>query len=85
MISGMLIAAAALAVLMLVALARALLGPTTADRLVALDTTNTLGVAALVLLGAAWGEAIFIDVAIVYAMLAFISTLFVSRYLEGSL
>ncbi len=76
--------AAVLGVLMLVCLTRAVLGPTTPDRLVALDTTNTLVVAALVVLGAAFNEIIYIDVAIVYAMLAFVSTLYVSKYLEGS-
>jgi len=80
---GLMFVAAALGVLMIVCLTRAALGPTTPDRLVALDTTNTLVVAALVTLGAAFRETIYVDVAVVYAMLAFVSTLYISRYLEG--
>jgi len=77
------ITAAALSVLILVCLIRAVLGPTAPDRLVAMDTTNTLVVAVLVVLGAGWGEIIYIDVAIVYAMLSFVSTLYISNYLEA--
>lgn len=78
------ILAASLGVLMLVCLVRAILGPTAPDRMVALDTTNTLVMAALVLLGTAFGEIFYIDVAIIYAMLAFVSTLYISKYLEGN-
>jgi len=72
-----------LGVLMLVCILRAVLGPTTPDRLVAMDTTNTLAMATLVVLGTAWEEVIYVDVAIVYAMLSFVSTLYISKYLEG--
>ncbi len=78
----LMVLAAALAGLMIASIARAFLGPTTPDRLVALDTTNTLVTAGLVVLGAAFKAVIYIDVAIVYAMLAFVSTLFISKYLE---
>ncbi|RLG67318.1 MAG: cation:proton antiporter, partial [Methanobacteriota archaeon] len=37
----------------------------------------------MVLFGAALREVIYIDVAIVYALLSFISTLFIAKYLEG--
>ena len=72
-----------LVVLMLVCLARILLGPTMPDRIVALDTINTLVMGFLVVLGAAFNAVIYIDVAIVYALLAFVSTLFISNYLEA--
>ena len=74
---------AVLVVLMLVCLARLLLGPDMPNRLVALDTINTLVMAFLVVLGAAFNAVIYIDVAIVYALLAFVSTLFISNYLEA--
>jgi len=76
-------AAAVLAVLVLVALVRAALGKTTPDRVVAVDTINTLVTASLVVLGAAFSQVTYIDVALVYAMLSFIATLFISKYLEG--
>ncbi len=77
------VVAVALVVLMLVCLARVLLGPTMPDRVVALDTINTLVMAFLVVLGVALNAIIYIDVAIVYALLAFVSTLFISKYLEA--
>jgi len=61
---------------------RVLIGPTAADRAVALDTINTLVVAGMLALGAAMEEVLFIDIAIVYAVLSFITTLYLARYLE---
>jgi multicomponent Na+:H+ antiporter subunit F len=81
--SGLLLMSGGLASLMMIALLRMIIGRTAPDRVVALDTANTLAVAALVLLGTAFGEIIYVDVAIVYAMLSFVTTLFVSKHLEG--
>ncbi len=61
------------------------LGPTAGDRIVALDTINTLVVAGMVVLAAAYNEVIFVDIAIIYALLSFVGTLYVARYLEGGL
>jgi multicomponent Na+:H+ antiporter subunit F len=58
-------------------------GPTAPDRVVGLDTINTIIIVAMIIFGAAYQEVIFIDVAIVYALLSFISTLFIAKYLEG--
>ena len=62
---------------------RLFLGPTAPDRTVALDTINTLVVASMVGLGAALWEILFIDIAIVYAILSFVTTLYIAKYLEG--
>ncbi|MGD9675340.1 MAG: monovalent cation/H+ antiporter complex subunit F [Candidatus Bipolaricaulia bacterium] len=67
------------------AMVRLALGPTAADRAVGLDTVNTLVVALMIVLGAAYDQAVLIDVAIVYALLSFIGTLYIARYLEGGL
>ncbi len=75
--------AVALALLTLICLLRMFLGPSTPDRLVALDTTNTLAVSLLVVLGAFYQQAIFVDVAIVYAILSFAGTLYFAKFLEG--
>ncbi len=61
------------------------LGPTVADRVVGLDTLNTMVVATMIVLGAAYDQVIFIDVAIIYALLSFVGTLYVARYLERGL
>jgi len=82
---GFLVAATVLVAYAFVGMLRLAAGPTTADRAVALDTINTLVVATMVLLGAAFGQVVLVDVAIVYALLSFISTLYIARYLEGGL
>jgi len=66
-----------------IAMIRVLLGPTVPDRVVGLDTINTLVIASMVLFGAAYREVIYIDVAIVYALISYITTLFIAKYLEG--
>jgi multicomponent Na+:H+ antiporter subunit F len=85
MSSTLLAAAGLLAVLVAVAAVRCFLGPTIPDRVVGLDTVNTLVVAAMVLFGAARQEVVFIDVAIVYALLSFVGTLYIAKYLERGL
>jgi len=65
------------------AIIRVIKGPTAPDRIVGLDTINTIVIVSMVIFGAAFNEVIYIDVAIVYALLSFISTLFIARYLEG--
>ncbi len=60
-------------------------GPTAADRTVAMDTLTTIGVAALVLLGYMFHRFVYVDVALVYAVLGFIGVIVIARYLEGAL
>ena len=62
---------------------RILRGPTAPDRAVGLDTVNTIVIVSMVIFGAIYNEIIYIDVAIVYALLSFVSTLFIAKYLEG--
>jgi len=52
---------------------------------VAADAINTLTVAVMLLLGVVYKELIFIDVAIVYALLSFVSTLYIAKYVGGEL
>ena len=72
-----------LAFSILMAVIRIILGPTAPDRVVGLDTINTIIIASMVLFGALTREVIYIDVAIVYALLSYISTLFIAKYLQG--
>jgi len=67
----------------IVAMIRAILGPTIPDRVVGLDTVNTLVIAGMILFGVAKNEVIYIDVSIVYALLSFITTVLIAKYLEG--
>ncbi len=63
-------------------LIRVFLGPTSPDRLVGLDTLNTVVVVSMVILGIAFKEVIYVDVAIAYALLSFVTTLFIAKYIE---
>jgi len=60
-------------------------GPTAGDRTVALDTITTIGVSGLTLLAYVFQRFIYIDVALVYAVLGFIGVIVIARYLEGAL
>lgn len=82
--SAFLITALFLGFYLIFGLIRVAAGPTVADRIVGVDTINTLVVALMVLLSVVYKEVVFIDVAIVYALLSFIGTLYVAKYLEGS-
>lgn len=64
---------------------RALQGPTAPDRLVAVDGMITITTALMVLLGLYLGRRIYVDVALVYAVLAFVGVIAVARYLERGL
>lgn len=73
----------AMLVFIIIAVARIFMGPGAPTRLVAFDTTNTLVVASLVILAMMFDHAIFVDVAIVYALLSFAMTLYVAKYIQG--
>jgi len=62
---------------------RVFMGPTAPDRVVGLDTINTLVIVGMIVYGISTLSVIYIDVAIVYALLSYISTLFIAKYLEG--
>jgi multicomponent Na+:H+ antiporter subunit F len=72
-----------LVILALFSVGRMFLGPTAADRLLALDTINTFVVGLMILIAAITDSIIMIDVAIVYGALSFVGTLFFARYMEG--
>ena len=61
---------------------RMLAGPTSADRIVGVETFSTVTVALLVLLGFMLERKIYLDVSLVYAVLTFVGTVVVARYLE---
>jgi multisubunit Na+/H+ antiporter MnhF subunit len=77
-----LVVVSALLLCVILALVRVVRGPTAPDRVVGVDTINTIVIVGMVAFGAAFKEVIYIDVAIVYALLSFISTLFIAKYLD---
>ena len=65
---------------------RVIRGPTTPDRVVALDTIATNVVAIAVLFALATGQGFFVTVSLVLAIIGFISTIAVARYVtEGDI
>ena len=61
------------------------LGPTNADRMLALDVINALVVIIMIILSIRFEPPGFIDVAIVYALLSFVGTLYVAKLIRGDL
>ncbi|MCD6522650.1 MAG: cation:proton antiporter [Candidatus Diapherotrites archaeon] len=74
-----------LASFILLPLVRMISGPTIPDRVVALDAMNTFVVVSMLCFGLGYNSPIYIDVAIVYALLSYVTTLYIAKYLEGSL
>ncbi|HPD98540.1 MAG TPA: monovalent cation/H+ antiporter complex subunit F [Synergistales bacterium] len=67
----------------LVMFGRLIAGPTVPDRVVALDSINTLVIALMILLAVVYDSVVMVDVAIVYAALSFVGTMFIARHVEG--
>jgi len=85
MIDAWILTVICLTVLMVFAAVRLVIGPTAPDRVIALDTVNTLVIASMIIFGVIYKEIIFVDVAIVYGLLSFVSTLYIAKYIGGEL
>lgn len=72
-------AALALVVTMALALARALLGPTLYDRILAINSFGTKTVLIIAVAGFLVGRPDFLDIALVYALINFIATVAVLK------
>ena len=80
----MLIAATiAILVVMIMAITRGVMGPTLYDRILAVNMFGTKTVLLISLLGFVMGRPEFLDIAIVYALINFISVVGVLRYSDS--
>jgi len=61
---------------------RLVLGPTVPDRVVALDLMSTIAVGLIALYALATHQPVYLDAAIVLALISFLSTVAFARYLE---
>lgn len=79
-------AAASIAVLvvMAMALARAVLGPTVYDRILAVNSFGTLAVVLIAVFGFLTARPEFLDIALLYALINFIGTIAVTKYVGFS-
>ncbi len=77
-------ASAAVLVTMALALFRAIRGPTIYDRILAVNTFGTLTVILIAVHGFLAGRPEFLDIALVYALINFIATIAVTKYVKFS-
>jgi multicomponent Na+:H+ antiporter subunit F len=66
----------------LMILARAILGPSAYDRILAMNAMGTKTVVLVALFGFASGRPEFLDLAIIYALVSFITTVAILKYIE---
>lgn len=75
---------AAILVVMVLAVIRAFLGPTIYDRILAVNMFGTKTVLLISVLGMLAGRFDYIDIALIYALISFISVIAVLRFFEYS-
>ncbi len=73
---------AAVLVTMALTLARAFMGPTVYDRILAVNSFGTKTVLIIALYGYFTGRPAFLDIALVYALINFIGTIAVLKFFE---
>lgn len=77
-----LLSALVTALALLMALGRFILGPNPADRVVAFDVMTIVAITGIILGALAAGRGIYLDVALVYALLSFLGVIVIARFLE---
>ena len=60
-------------------------GPTTGDRVLALETIGALGVLIIMVLSFIYQRTIYLDLAVLLTLFSFLGTLVIARYLERGL
>ncbi len=78
------VAAIAIIVAMMLAIIRAVLGPTVYDRILALNVFGTKALLLIAVLGFLTKRPEFLDVAIVYALINFIATIAIMKFFRFS-
>jgi multicomponent Na+:H+ antiporter subunit F len=81
----LLIAAALIFFGIVFGVARLIIGRTIVDRVAAVDMLTIISISAIALYAHISGRFIYLDVALVYGVLSFLSVLAVARYLERGL
>ena len=76
------VASIAVLVVMVLALVRALLGPTVYDRILAVNAFGSLTVVLIAVYGFLSGRPDFLDIALVYALINFIATIAVTKFVK---
>lgn len=74
------LAFAAVAISQLLSMARLVIGPSTGDRILALDTMVVNAIGLIVLLGISQGIQLYFEASMIIAMLGFVSTVAYARF-----
>jgi multicomponent Na+:H+ antiporter subunit F len=80
--TGSLIALSMMSFAILLGVVRLIRGPSLPDRVVALDLVSILVAGVIAVYAIETGQAVFLDVAIVLALVAFLGTVAFARYIE---
>ena len=78
----MFLAAAAIIAAMVLALSRAFAGPTVYDRILAVNNIGTQTVLLIAVMGFITGRPDFLDISLLYALINFVATIAVLRYVK---
>lgn len=74
------IAFVAVALSQVMCMVRLIIGPSTGDRILAMDTMSVNAIGLVVLLGISEGTAIYFEASLIIAMLGFVSTVAYARF-----
>jgi len=58
-------------------------GPSTMDRVVSVDTMNMMVVGVIAMLALEFKNILYLDIAMVYGVLAFLETVIIAKYMES--
>ena len=72
-----------LAVMLMLCLLRAVLGPRVADRIVAVNMMGTIVMVVIAMLAVYMGEGYLLDICLIYAMISFLSVVVLSKVYIG--
>ncbi|MCB5200761.1 multicomponent K+:H+ antiporter subunit F [Loktanella sp. DSM 29012] len=78
--TAVIIAMAVVGLAQILAMVRLVRGPMVGDRILALDTMVINAIALIVLLGIHWGTAVYYESALIIAMLGFVSSVALCRF-----
>lgn len=72
-----------LAVLLLVCLIRAIIGPSIADRIVSVNMMGTIVIVVIAMFAILMNEGYLVDISIIYAMISFVAVVALTRIFLG--
>jgi len=71
-----------MSIIILGSMYRAIKGPSAADRLIAINVIGTKTIILILMISILFKEDYFVDVALVYALISFVSSIVIANYIE---